>query len=215
MAHLCRCLAFFALSLGLVPLAGPAMADESLRSQAAANYLQAAAAPMQASDLAEAGRILEEGLERSTATPELLTLLGNIYRRQGRLTDATNALEEALAMEPSYAPAHLGLGDLYMDMGWLDAAAESYRASLQADEHAAAGRYRLVSCLAEAGSLRAAEKECREFLAVDETPALCVALGEILQKQQRSQEAMAAYDRAIELDQRCACIQLLLCIWFH
>ncbi len=33
---------------------------------------------------------------------------------------------------------------------------------------------------------------------------LCLALGRILESQERSQEALAAYDRAVELDPRCA-----------
>lgn len=205
MAQLSRCLAFFALSLGLAALASPASASsQDMKDQAAANYLHAAAVPMQAGDLEEAGRILEEGLKRATVTPELLTLLGSVYRQQGRLVDANEVIDEALRISPSYAPAHLELGDIYRELGLLETAADSYRNALKADEDAAAARYRLVDCLAEAGQLRAAEQECRQFLAVEESATLCLALGETLEKQQQFQEALAAYDRAIELDERCA-----------
>jgi len=205
MVHALRCLAFFTLLLGLSSLAGPALADsdQSMAAQAATNYLHAAAVPMQAGNLDRAAAILEEGLERSLPTPEMLTLLAEVYRQQGRLNEASTAAEEAVAMDESYAPAHMQMGDIFMDLGWLESAAESYRAALAADEYAAAARYRLVHCLAESGRIRAAEQECREFLASDESPKLCLALAEILAQQERFPEAMAAYDRAVDLDQRC------------
>ena len=159
---------------------------------------------MQGGDLAGAAAILEEGLQKSFPTPEMLTLLAEIYRQQGRLNDASSAAEEALVMVPSYAPAHMQLGDVFMDLGWFESAAESYRAALAADDQLAAARYRLVDCLAKAGQLRAAETECREFMAAGETAALCLILGQTLERQERDQEAMAAYDRAVELDPRCA-----------
>jgi tetratricopeptide (TPR) repeat protein len=112
--------------------------------------------------------------------------------------------EEALTMEPSYAPAHLQLGDVYMDLGWLESAADCYRAALAADEYAAAARYRLVHSLAEGGRLRAAEQQCRDFLAAQETPTLYLALAETLERQERLVEALAACDRAVALDERCA-----------
>lgn len=197
-----------ALILAAIAAALPAQAraedDQSLTAQAATNYLRAAAVPLQAGDLAEAATILEEGLDRSLPTPELLTMLADVYRRQGRLTAAASAAEEALGRDPAYAPAHLQLGDIYLDLGWLESAAASYRAALAADPQAAAARDRLVHCLAQAGLLRAAEQECRAFLAVDETTALCIALGEVLGQLERFQEAMAAFDRALQLDPRCA-----------
>jgi tetratricopeptide (TPR) repeat protein len=205
MANAARCLAFFALCLGLVAAADDVLAagGRSLTAQAATNYLHAAAVPMQAGDLEQAAAILEEGLERSLPTPEMLTLLSEVYRRQGRLADASSAAEEALAMDSQYAPAHIQMGDVFMDLGWLESAAESYRAALTTDEHVAAARYRLVHCLAAAGRLRAAERECRQFLAEKEDPDLCVALASTLRQQERFQEALAAYDRALELDARC------------
>ena len=206
MLRVLRCLAFFALALGLGFAHDPALAasDQSLAQQSATNYLHAAAVPMQTGDYDRAVEILEEGLERSLATPEMLTLLGEAYRRQGRLNEAADAAEEALTMEPSYAPAHLQLGDVYMDLGWLESAADSYRAALAADDAAAAARSRLVRCLTEAGHPRQAEQECRAFLAREETPVLCLDLAEALARQQRHQAALTACDRALELDPRCA-----------
>jgi len=110
-----------ALILAAIAAALPAQAraedDQSLTAQAATNYLRAAAVPLQAGDLAEAATILEEGLDRSLPTPELLTMLADVYRRQGRLTAAASAAEEALGRDPAYAPAHLQLGDIYLDLG--------------------------------------------------------------------------------------------------
>ena len=169
MAHVFRCFAF-ALCLGLAGPADVALAGGggSLTAQAATNYLHAAAVPMQAGDYEQAAAILEEGLERSLATPEMLTLLAEVYLRQGRLSKASSAAEEALAMDELYAPALIQQGDIFMELGWLESAAESYRAALDVDDRMIAARYRLVYCLAEPRRLRVAERECRDFLAQDE-----------------------------------------------
>ncbi len=202
----CRCLAFFALPLVCGLAAGPSLAatDHSLGAQAATNYLRAAAVPLQAGDLAEAAEILEEGLDRSPGSPEMLTMLAEVYRGLGRLNDAATAAEEALTMEPSYAPAHLQLGDVYLELGWLDSAAERYEAALAADARAVAARERLVHCLVAAGHLRAAERRCREFLAEEESARLYAALAAALEGQQQIQAALAALDRALALEPRLA-----------
>jgi tetratricopeptide (TPR) repeat protein len=206
MAHALRCLAIFAFCLGLVGMADDVLAGggRSFTAQAATNYLHAAAVPMQAGDLEKAAAILEEGLERSLATPEMLTLLAEVYLRQGRLNEASLAAEEALGMDELYAPAYVQQGDVFMELGWLESAEESYRAALAVDDQIAIARHRLVQCLAESGRLQVAERECRAFLAADESAVLCLALGRILEGQGRFQEALAAYDRAVALDQRYA-----------
>ncbi len=167
--------------------------------------LQAAAAvALQAGDLARAAALLEEGAGGPDVTPELLTTMADVYRRLGRLADAAVAAERALDLEPDFAPAHLQLGEIFQELGWHETAADSYRLALAADPQAPAARYLLVKCLADAGRLRAAEDEARSFLAQDETARLCLVLGEVLQRQRRGQEALAAYDRAVEIEPRLA-----------
>jgi tetratricopeptide (TPR) repeat protein len=202
----CRFLAAVLIPLSCALLAAPSLAaaGQSLGDQAATNYLRAAAVPLQSGDLAEAARILEEGLDRSPGSPEMLTMLAEVYHGQGRLDAAADAADEALTMEPGYAPAHLRLGDVYRDLGLLNSAADRYRAALRADRQAAAARGRLVHCLVAAGELARAESRCREFLAEAETARLYLALAAALQGQERSQEALAALDRAVAIEPRSA-----------
>jgi tetratricopeptide (TPR) repeat protein len=186
-------------------LASAAMArPTTLNEDAAVNYLHAAAAVLQNDELDKAAEILEEALDRSVATPEMLTLLAQVYHRQGRLEKAATVAEEALTMTPGYAPAHLELGDVYREMGWLDSAIERYEAALAADAQAPAAKDRLVRTLLEAGQGARAESTCREFLADDDSTALLVALGDVLSARRDAGGALAAYDRAIAKDERCA-----------
>jgi tetratricopeptide (TPR) repeat protein len=168
----------------------------------AAGLLRAAATALQNGDLGRAAALLEQGLTRLEPTAELLAMMADVCRQQGRLDDAATAAEQALDLEPGFAPAHLILGDVYQAMGWFESAAESFRLALAADPDAPAARVRLVRCLTAAGRVREAEAECRRFLAEQETASLTLILGETLQRQQRAQEALAAFDRALQLEPR-------------
>lgn len=192
-----------AMGLGLL-LAVAGLAAETIPSDhAAANYLRAAAIAMQEGDTDRAGAILEESLVNTAPTPDMLTLLADVYRRQGRLEAAADAAERALAMDAGFAPARVQLGDVFVELGWLEAAAEEYRAALAADADLTVARYRLVDCLAAAGRRDAAERECRELMTRDPGAASCLALADQLAGQQRWDEALAACDLAVERDPRC------------
>ncbi|MBD3221252.1 tetratricopeptide repeat protein [bacterium] len=176
----------------------------TLGEDASVNYLHAAAAVLQNDELDRAEEILEEALERATVSPEMLTLLAQVYHRQGKLEDAASAAEEALTMTPGYAPAHLQLGDVYREMGWLDSAIDRYRSAVVADAAAPAAKERLVRALLDAGRGAEAERECRAFLDDETSAALLVALGDVLSARRDAGGALAAYDRALEMEPRCA-----------
>ncbi len=197
----CLFLAVFALlGAGLAPAA----TTPPRTGQDAASYLQIAARFLQSGDLDRASAILEEAVASGQTSVEVWHTLADAYRLQGRLAAAVEAAEAALALDPSFAPGHVLMGDIFRAQGWLQAAHESYREAIRLDPAAPAARYRLVTCLAELGQLRAAERECRGFLAAQETARLYLVLGDVLERQERSQEAMAAYDRAVELEPRSA-----------
>ncbi len=206
----------FRSSRRLVSLAAPTLAlvvitagelparTTTLGEDASVNYLHAAATVLQNGDLDRAQEILEEGLERATVSPEMLTLLAQVHHRQGKLEAAAAAAEEALTMTPGYAPAHLELGDVYREMGWLESAVDRYRSALVADAAAPAAKERLVRTLLEAGRGAEAEHECRAFLDDEATATLLVALGDVLAARRDAGGALAAYDRAIEIEPRSA-----------
>lgn len=190
-------------SLCLIPL--PTTGKEpSPSGHTGASYLGAAARALQQNDLARASAILENGLDQAGESVDLLAALADVQLQRGHANQAAMAAERALALDPEFVPAHVLLGDIYREMGWLEMAADSYRRALALDPAADKARYRLVQCLAGAGLLRAAEQECREFLAAVETVRMYLTLGEVLEKSQRPQEALAAYDRALELEPQAA-----------
>ncbi|MDD5718993.1 MAG: tetratricopeptide repeat protein [Candidatus Krumholzibacteria bacterium] len=196
------------LMLGLVFVAAVGAAQTGRTrggtAEAASGYLRMAATALQAGELVEAATVLKDGLTRCDPTPELWFMLADVYRQQGQLAQAAEAAENAVDLDIRFSPAHLLLGDIFREQGWLQAAQDSYRAALNADPEAPAARYRLIQCLAESGQLKTAEQECRADLARQESPPICLLLGDVLTRQQRLQEALAAFDRTLVLDPRSA-----------
>ncbi len=102
--------------------------------------------------------------------PDILTALGNVLDLYGELEQARDAFEVAIALDPSGVLAHYNLGAVLERLGDEDRAEDSYRRALELDEH--------VPSMVEANA----------------------ALGALLRRQARLDEAEAVYDTYLQED---------------
>ena len=82
---------------------------------------------------AEAEQCFLDAIALSPNDPEIRQVLGNLYREQGRFSDAEAALRSSLELDDSNADAFLGLGLLYAEGGRPDAARRALYAAWELD----------------------------------------------------------------------------------
>jgi Flp pilus assembly protein TadD len=144
-----------------------------------------------------------EILDETPEAPRILYNLGIALAKDGDLASARAAYERALSLKPNFAEARNNLGDVFLRLGDREAGEREFRAALaiQADFPSA------LCNLAEALFLR------KDFAQAEELAAKAAALdpalpdpwnvvGNIRQHQGRADEALAAYDKALLIDQR-------------
>lgn len=110
----------------------PAVPD-ALRPGPDAARLDAGWHALQAKDLAGAGRIFAEILQRRPAFYPAQTAAGYVAVAQGEPAQAVTAFDAALAVDPAYAPALAGRGEALLTLGREDEALDTFRAAHAAD----------------------------------------------------------------------------------
>ncbi len=135
--------------------------------------------------------------------------------RPEQVDEAAALLREAIRLKPDYAEAHYNLGTALERQGRIREAEEEYRRVLALDPGqprvlarlAAIGHDRASDMLArglqleDAGALIEAERAYRDAVRFDPArPAIYRALGRVLQKQERGEDAIAAYLQVLPLD---------------
>ena len=126
--------------------------------------------------------------------------LGLAAQSLGELERARSSYERAIALQPDFAPAHHGLGHIFKSQNQLDHAVASFRTA-----HALKASTAYMYSLAEA--LLYQRKHVSEALTLLEqvaakTPdlhAVQIGMGNALYELGRPVEALAAYQRAIEI----------------
>lgn len=81
----------------------------------------------------EALKIAEDISAIEIMQPEAYVLAGEIFLRENRLTEATDAFQRALELNPRHARAHRWLGVLYYDTGAMRLATDELRAAAAED----------------------------------------------------------------------------------
>lgn len=159
--------------------------------------------------LREAEECYRRAIEAAPRYPRAHLNLGNALQGQGRLSEAAQANREAVAADPSYAPGQFNLGVVLMHMRELTEAKSRFARALELVP-SLAGAALYLSRIADAqGDLRGAIREMQHAIALDSSQPLPHAeLAALLLREQRVDEARAAFRRALEAD--AACIPALL-----
>jgi len=83
---------------------------------------------------AEAEQCFIDAMAAAPDDPEIRLVLGNLYREQGRFSDAELILRSALEIDDQNAEAYLAIGLLYAEGGHLDAAERALDAAWELDK---------------------------------------------------------------------------------
>lgn len=133
--------------------------------------------------------------------PDAYITASGYARERGELATAVDILERGRARVATSSALLLALGEAYWQLERHDDAVLQFRAAVDAEPSAVTPRCRLVTALAGTGDPQAGLRLCREYVVSEpERAEFQVALGECLERLDRTQEAFVAYGRALELD---------------
>lgn len=163
--------------------------------------LHEAVAHHKAGNLSAAEAIYTAILARQPNQPDALYLLGTVRHQQGRQHEAKALLERALALKPDLGAAHNNLGKVHDALGQWDAAVACFQAALRIDPSDAEALCNLGIAEIWRANSAEAERILRRSLALKATaPPTWSALGYALYHQNRTEEAIIAWRKALEQD---------------
>ena len=148
-------------------------------------------------------------LERVVAEPDLATDLALLAQAQEGRTDALEAIEllaSLVAKEPRFAAVRLVLAQLYWRLGRLDLAVREIDAAAEETPSAAASYARARLAL-QLGDLDRTVKELESCVDRDANGSTLSVLADVLWRQGKSPEAVAALKRACQLRPKDARLQ--------
>ncbi len=123
---------------------------------------------------------------------------GNILRRIGRTDEALADYAKAISLTPPFPEIHYNRGDLYLTVGDVASALADFSYVLELDPTFVDAYVNRAGIYLEAGELELAHADAQAGLALDADNAyLQVVLGQVLAEWDRTDEALAAYDRAL------------------
>jgi Flp pilus assembly protein TadD len=117
----------------------------------------------------------------------------------GRLEEAAGHFEKSLELEPS-AEIYSDLGFIMARLGKSDEALADYRKALELDPKCASAHFNLAVAFAQAGAFEQAESHYRQALPGRDTAETHNGLGYVLARQDHTDEAVAEFREAIDLD---------------
>jgi tetratricopeptide (TPR) repeat protein len=166
------------------------------QTEAAERFRRQGAGQLRARKLPAAITALRQATRLDPADAGSHRALGLALLRSGRLAEATASFELA----PVMADGHRRLADLLEAEGDAEDAAISYRRAAAADPETTKGRLNKINAVLLDGDPRQAEALLRQAIALD--PAsnrLHKVLGDVLTVNGHFDEAIAAFDRALDL----------------
>lgn len=151
-------------------------------------------------DVAEAKKLFGQALHLAPHDGTTHYNLGLALHAEGNLAEAAAALKQAVGLSPSLGQAWQTLASVLAEGGRREEAVHLYRGLLTRHPEPAPLRVNLAALLLEMGRLAEAEECCRAAVAQDARLAEAhLQLGIVLQQQGQWNQAVAAYDRAVEL----------------
>ncbi|RMF28019.1 MAG: tetratricopeptide repeat protein, partial [Cyanobacteria bacterium J083] len=124
---------------------------------------------------------------------------GDLLMEQEQFAQAITQYQKALELKSDFVPAYLALGDAYLKQKDLSQANHYYQKALQLKSDSALAYKKLAMLQEQAGQFDQAIQLYQKVLEIkpETNSAMCRAIGNILIKQGRLEEAKYYYDRAI------------------
>lgn len=152
-------------------------------------------------DDAAAGQALRKSLALDANHVEAIRFMGLLEFYGGRLEAAEEALRRAAKLAPGDSRAHMELGDVLERAGRPDEALASYEEAVQLAPDDPAILQRIAPMLAGAGDARRAAGIYESLIAIGiESSDSVYNLGQARQTLGEHEKALAAFERALELD---------------
>jgi serine/threonine protein kinase/Flp pilus assembly protein TadD len=126
------------------------------------------------------------------------------YRQRPQWDEAIRYYTAALAVRPRHPATCVNLGNALWGKGDLAGAIAAYRDAVQAQPDYVAAYERLRQVLEQKGDLDGVIAEVRETIRLRNHVVDHVVLGQLLQRKGLLDEAIACYQKAIEVDPKCA-----------
>jgi protein O-mannosyl-transferase len=126
--------------------------------------------------------------------------LGNVYLREGKISDAMGYFEEALRIKPDYVEMQCNLGLTLAQVGKTQSAIEHYEQALRIEPNLAMAHCNLGVALAQVGRIPEAIEHLQQALRV--RPSYAEAhynLGTALARSGRLTEAMGHWEQALRI----------------
>jgi len=131
------------------------------------------------------------------------TRLGDVLRELEQYADSEDAYQQAIVSDPNYAHAYSRLGSLFRELERYTESENAYRTAIDKDPDDAFAYFRFGTLLRLLERYPEAEQNYQQAidndLAKGYLPDLYFSLGSIRRKQKRFTEAIAAFQKGIEL----------------
>jgi Tfp pilus assembly protein PilF len=180
-------------------------AKSGASAAAASSRAELGAALLEAGLVDEATEELGAAVEAEPASVKAVVLLAQAYLARKDIASAGRTLEGAIARGLDDAPIYAALAGVYQDSGHIENAIPAMRLAIERAPRNEAYRFRYAMLLVDTKAPAAAVIRLREALA--EFPGsskLWFALGVALFTNHKHDEAMTAFERAVELDPKFA-----------
>lgn len=152
--------------------------------------------------LEEAGRWIHQAAEQTPDDPHVQTSLGRLLYLQGDYTGAESAFLKALTIDPDMISTRIALADMYlMATRQPDKAIKAYRKALENSPEHAGARYALGMALLANGEPDKAQTELLTASRLEpNNPLPYSSLGNIAVSQQKFEEGLGYYNKALAID---------------
>jgi predicted O-linked N-acetylglucosamine transferase (SPINDLY family) len=146
----------------------------------------------------EAIDLIQQAIRINNTVPNYYNSLGNAFREQNQLTDATANYQRAVALDPQFAEAYNNLGLALKQSGSLTQAADYFQRALTLNPSLATAYRNWGEVLKEQQQLPAAINYLQRALSLAPQDAVTHSLlGDIFLEQNRLDEAFACYQQAV------------------
>ncbi|MBB5392940.1 MULTISPECIES: tetratricopeptide repeat protein [unclassified Herbaspirillum] len=146
----------------------------------------------------------EDAVAREPSAPGPLSHLGRALIDAKRLNEAVSTIMKSLELQISFAPAHTALGEAFYAMNMYKEAVESHKTSLLLDPTDSYAHYKIADAYLKLDEVDKAHEHYRrviELLPNDANSYAKLAVS-LANTQDRVEEALALFNKALELDPR-------------